>query len=306
MSIEVNQLTKRYGPQTAVNSISFKVGETGITGFLGPNGAGKSTTMKMLTGFLQPDGGKATVAGFDVVAQALKSKQHIGYLPENNALYTDMYVREYLLFVAKMYKLGAASARINQCIDEVGLLPEANKKIAQLSKGYKQRVGLAAALLHQPQVLILDEPTSGLDPNQIVDIRNLIQTLGKSRTVLLSTHIMQEVEAICDQVIIIHQGNLVANESLARLKQTAATTAVRVSFEEVLETEWLSRLPGVSGVDKLDSYTWMLSGTRPDDLRRQLLQLAAAQGLNVTSLQTTGGSLEDIFRQLTTPQAADA
>ncbi|TAD84617.1 MAG: gliding motility-associated ABC transporter ATP-binding subunit GldA [Bacteroidetes bacterium] len=305
MSIVVQHLTKQYGQQLAVNNISFEVANTGITGFLGPNGAGKSTTMKMLTGFLAPDGGTAQVAGFNMATEAIKAKQHIGYLPESNALYTDMYVREYLQFVAKIYKIADRSKRVEQCLDEVGLAPEANKKIGQLSKGYKQRVGLAAALLHQPQVLILDEPTSGLDPNQIVDIRNLIKALGTTRTVLLSTHIMQEVEAICNHVIIISKGTLVANDDLQNLRQAAGTQALKVSFEEVLEPEWLRRLPGVSTVERIDNHNWLLTGSNPAELRRQVMQLAANQALNVASLQNTGGSLEEIFRQLTTSQGLE-
>jgi ABC-2 type transport system ATP-binding protein len=306
MSIAVHQLTKHYGDQTAVDNISFGVATAGVTGFLGPNGAGKSTTMKILTGFLQPSAGSVRVCGVDVVAAPLKAKRLMGYLPESNALYADLYVREYLSFVGKLYKTPGLANRVATCVEMVGLQTEVTKKISQLSKGYKQRVGLAAALLHQPPVLILDEPTSGLDPNQIVEIRNLIKLLGQTQTVLLSTHIMQEVEAVCNHVVIINKGKLVANDTLQNLKRGAQAQALRVGFEEVLEPEWLWRLPGVEVVEKLDAHHWQLQGEAPADLRRQVLQWAGQQGLNITGMQVSGGSLEDIFRQLTTTEAPTA
>jgi ABC-2 type transport system ATP-binding protein len=218
MSIEVSQLTKIYGQQVAVNKLSFKVAPGEIVGFLGPNGAGKSTTMKMITGFLRPDEGYARICDTDVNENPVAVKKQIGYLPENNPLYTDLYVREYLGFIAELHQLKNKKEAVEQVIEKVVLTPEANKKIAQLSKGYKQRVGLAAALIHHPKVLILDEPTSGLDPNQILEIREVIKQEGKNKTVLFSSHIMQEVEAICDRVIIITKGNLVADSSMAELK----------------------------------------------------------------------------------------
>jgi ABC-2 type transport system ATP-binding protein len=217
MSILVENLTKLYGAQQAVNSISFKA-ETGVLGFLGPNGAGKSTTMKMLTGFVPQTSGLASVCGFDTVKQALEVKRHIGYLPESNPLYTDMYVKEALSFVAGIHKLHNPTQRIAEVIEQTGLQPEQHKKIGQLSKGYRQRVGIAQAILHNPEVLILDEPTSGLDPNQLIGIRQLIRDLGATKTVILSTHIMQEVEATCNRVIIINKGNIVANDDLQNLK----------------------------------------------------------------------------------------
>lgn len=217
MSIIAEGLTKVYGRQTAVNGISFKAGQ-GVLGFLGPNGAGKSTTMKMLTGFLPQTSGKANVCGFDIVTQALKVKAHIGYLPESNPLYTDMYVKEALKFIAGIHQLHNPLQRITEVIEQTGLVPEQHKKINQLSKGYRQRVGLAQAILHNPEVLILDEPTSGLDPNQLIGIRQLIRDLGKTKTVILSTHIMQEVEATCNRVIIINKGNIVADNELDTLK----------------------------------------------------------------------------------------
>jgi ABC-2 type transport system ATP-binding protein len=218
MSIEVQQLTKKYAQQVAVNNLSFSVQPGEIVGFLGPNGAGKSTTMKMITGFLRPDEGLARVCNIDVSEDPVAIKKQIGYLPENNPLYTDLYVREYLSFVAELHQLKNKKEAVEQVIEKVVLTPEANKKITQLSKGYKQRVGLAAALIHNPNVLILDEPTSGLDPNQIHEIREVIRQEGKNKTVLFSSHIMQEVEALCDRVIIISKGNLVANSSLRELK----------------------------------------------------------------------------------------
>ena len=218
LSIIVDRLSKNYGIQKAVDSISFSATAGRILGFLGPNGAGKSTTMRMLTGYLQPTSGKATVAGFDIVEDALEAKKRIGFLPENTPLYLDMYVQEFLQFAADIYDIPNARARVKEVIEQVGLSAERKKKISELSKGYKQRVGLAQAIIHNPEVLILDEPTSGLDPNQLTEIRALIKSLGATRTVILSTHIMQEVESLCDDVIIIHKGKIVANNSLIVLK----------------------------------------------------------------------------------------
>jgi ABC-2 type transport system ATP-binding protein len=218
MSISVESLTKVYGQQRAVDGISFSAAP-GVLGFLGPNGAGKSTTMKILTGFLPQTSGKASVCGFDVQTQALDVKRNIGYLPESNPLYLDMYVKESLAFIAGIHQIADPERRINDIIEQTGLAPERHKKIGQLSKGYRQRVGLAQAILHDPQVLILDEPTSGLDPNQLIGIRQLIRELGKTKTIILSTHIMQEVEAVCSQVIIINKGKIVANDSLEGLRK---------------------------------------------------------------------------------------
>lgn len=299
MSILLQNLTKRYGAQTAVNSISLQAGKGEIVGFLGPNGAGKSTTMKMITGYLTPDDGVASVCGLSVVHYPLETRRRIGYLPESNPLYTDMYVREYLDFVASVYGLSLRRNRIEEVLDLVGLLPEAHKKTGHLSKGYKQRVGLAAAILHQPEVLILDEPTSGLDPNQIVEIRQLIKELGREKTVLLSTHIMQEVEAVCDRVVIIHQGAIVADDLLENLHQDRSNRLLKVSFEEPLEDQWLQRLPALQRLEKINGHQWVLHSDNIDALRRQVLQLANEQHLNIINLQTGGGSLESIFRQLT-------
>ena len=236
MSIEVSLLLKQYGEQKAVNNVSFKVNKGEIVGFLGPNGAGKSTTMKMITGYLQPDGGKGMVCGLDVVADPVAVKKKIGYLPEANPLYTDMYVREYLSFIAGVHGLKEIRPAVEKVITLTGLTVESKKKIGQLSKGYKQRVGLAAALIHDPEVLILDEPTSGLDPNQIIEIRNVIKQQGQNKTVLFSSHILQEVEAICDRVIIINKGNIVADDSLKNLQRSKSDLhAVIVAFQDVVD-----------------------------------------------------------------------
>lgn len=299
MSITVKNLTKTYGEQKAVDAISFTVNKGEIVGFLGPNGAGKSTTMKIITGYLSPDSGDVSVGGIDVTKDPLAAKKKVGYLPESNALYYDMYVKEYLDFIADIHKISNRQTAINGVIEQVGLTKEKSKKIGQLSKGYKQRVGLAAALLHNPDVLILDEPTSGLDPNQIIEIRNVIKEQGKDKLVLFSSHILQEVEAICDRVIIINKGKIVADDKLANLQRASSGNVVRVSFKEALETEWLNRLPGVKSVTRVDAYTWAIETDKAEDVRKGLLQLAVDHNLNIASLQSENKSLEDIFRQLT-------
>ena len=299
MSITVKNLTKIYGEQKAVDNISFTVNKGEIVGFLGPNGAGKSTTMKMITGYLQPDAGDITVTDIDVTKEPLTAKKKVGYLPESNALYYDMYVKEYLDFIADIHQIGNRKSAIGNVIEQVGLTKEKNKKVGQLSKGYKQRVGLAAALLHNPEVLILDEPTSGLDPNQIVEIRNVIKEQGKNKLVLFSSHILQEVEAICDRVIIINKGKIVADDKLSNLQKTSATNTVRVSFKETLEQEWLRRLQAVNSVNKIDAYNWTLETEEPEIVRKGLLQLAIEHNLNIVSLQSESKSLEEVFRNLT-------
>lgn len=299
MSIEVKNLVKIYGEQKAVNNISFKVNKGEIVGFLGPNGAGKSTTMKMITGYLQPSDGDALVCDVNVKADPLHTKQKIGYLPESNSLYYEMYVKEYLEFIAEVHKVENKKEKISQVIQQVGLTPEAHKKIGQLSKGYKQRVGLAAALIHDPEVLILDEPTSGLDPNQIVEIRNVIKELGKNKTVLFSSHIMQEVQAICDRVIIINKGTIVADDKLSKLQQSSTSSKVLVQFKEALETEWLQRLAAAKTVLKLDTYNWEVESDNEEALRKQILAMAVENNLNIVSLQSGNKSLEDVFRNLT-------
>jgi ABC-2 type transport system ATP-binding protein len=301
MSIAVSNLTKIYGEQKAVNDISFDVKKGEIVGFLGPNGAGKSTTMKMITGYMQPDAGNAIVCGINVVDQPLESKKKIGYLPESNALYTDMYVKEYLSFVGGIYKVKNLKQQVLSVIETVGLTPEYRKKISQLSKGYKQRIGLAAALIHDPEVLILDEPTSGLDPNQIVEIREVIRQLGKQKTVLFSTHIMQEVEAICDRVIIINKGVIVANDSLEKIK-AGETPTLKITFKEPLEAAWLERLPAVKNVNKLDAFNWEIIPVEAADARKQVMHMAIDNNLNIVAIQE-GGNLEAIFRSLTSEPA---
>mgnify|MGYP003576663428 FL=1 len=299
MSIEVKGVTKIYGEQRAVNNLTFSVAQGEIVGFLGPNGAGKSTTMKMITGYLEPDGGHISVSGIDVTKNPLEAKKKIGYLPESNALYYDMFVREYLLFMADVHNIANKKAAVEEVITTVGLTRESNKKIGQLSKGYKQRVGLAAALLHNPEVLILDEPTSGLDPNQIVEIRQVIKEAGKNKIVLFSSHILQEVEAICDRVIIINKGVLVADDSLCNLQKTSTTNLVKVGFKEPLEAEWLRRLPAVKTVNKIDTYNWSIETDEPEAVRKALLELSLQHNLNIVSLQNESQSLEEVFRTLT-------
>ena len=299
MSIIVKNLTKTYGEQRAVDSISFTVNKGEIVGFLGPNGAGKSTTMKMITGYLSPDGGDVSVSSIDVTKHPLEAKKKVGYLPESNALYYDMYVKEYLNFIADVHKVNNKQQAINKVIEQVGLTKEKSKKIGQLSKGYKQRVGLAAALIHNPEVLILDEPTSGLDPNQIIEIRNVIKEQGRDKLVLFSSHILQEVEAICDRVIIINKGRLVADDLLSNLQKTSSTNIVRVAFKEALEQEWLNRLQEARSVNKIDTHNWTIETESPEVVRKQLLQLAVEHNLNIVSLQSENQSLEEVFRSLT-------
>jgi ABC-2 type transport system ATP-binding protein len=299
MSVEVRGLTKIYGEQKAVDTISFTINKGEIVGFLGPNGAGKSTTMKMITGYLEPSAGDVTVNGVDVKKDPLGAKKKIGYLPESNALYYDMYVREYLDFIADVHKIDNKQQAINKVIEQVGLTPESKKRIGQLSKGYKQRVGLAAALLHDPEVLILDEPTSGLDPNQIIEIRNVIKDQGKNKLVLFSSHILQEVEAICDRVIIINKGKIVADDKLNNLQQRSSSSVVRVQFKEALEQEWLKRLPAAQSVNKVDAYTWTIETNNPDTVRTELKKLERENNLDIVSLHSESQSLEEIFRSLT-------
>jgi ABC-2 type transport system ATP-binding protein len=301
MSIEISQLLKQYGEQKAVNQASFQVGKGEIVGFLGPNGAGKSTTMKILTGYLQADNGKATVCGLDVKSNPIAVKKKIGYLPEANPLYPDMYVREYLNFVAGIHQIKDKKAAVENVIALTGLTVESKKKISQLSKGYKQRVGLAAALIHDPEVLILDEPTSGLDPNQIIEIRNVIKQQGKNKTVLFSSHILQEVEAICDRVIIINKGNIVADDTLANLQKGKEDTHIlNVQFNEKVEVGILERLQTVFQIDEISESNFRLHTANPDLVRKHLFNLSVAYNLNIVSLQTEGNSLESIFKRLTT------
>lgn len=300
MSITVSNLTKIYGTQKAVNNISFAISKGEIVGFLGPNGAGKSTTMKIITGYIEADNGNAQVCGETVSTNSLTTKKKIGYLPEANPLYFDMYVREYLEFVAGVHGIQNKKEKIEAAIDTVKLKLEANKKIGQLSKGYKQRVGIAAALIHDPEVLILDEPTSGLDPNQIVEIREVIKNLGKNKTVLFSSHILQEVEAICDRVIIINRGNIVADDLLSNLQKTnTGQQQVTVEFKEAVNIDDLRSLKEVNAVSQLSTFNFQLSTINPEVVRKQLLELSLKNNLNIVSLQSENNTLEDIFRNLT-------
>ena len=302
MSIEVKELVKIYGEQRAVDAISFKVNKGEIVGFLGPNGAGKSTTMKIITGYLGQDGGEATVCGISVKERPLETKKKIGYLPEANPLYPDMYVREYLDFIADIHGVGDKKTKIEQVITLVGLTVEAKKKLGQLSKGYKQRVGLAAALVHDPEVLILDEPTSGLDPNQIIEIRDVIRRLGENKTVLFSSHILQEVEALCDRVVIINNGKLVADSPLSQLRSESNRTGmIRVSFKEALVTEQLNQLGNINKITQLSVHAWELQTDGPDEVKKQLMNLALQNNWNIVSLHSENQSLEDVFRHLTAP-----
>ncbi len=299
MSIEVKDLTRIYGEQKAIDGISFSVSRGEIVGFLGPNGAGKSTTMKILTGCLKPSGGQAFLNGIDVNVHPVQTKKMTGYLPESNPLYGDMYIREYLSFIADIHLLPAKKEKINSTIDSVGLRPEAGKKISQLSKGYKQRVGLAAALIHAPDVLILDEPTTGLDPNQIVEIRDVIRNYGKNRTVLFSSHILQEVEAICDRVIIIHQGKIIADNNLAQLRKEQTGKFIKVVLKEAVSADQFQGLDQLRDIRKTSDYEWELEGADAGLLKKQLLSLSLQNNWNIVSLQSENRSLEDIFRGLT-------
>ena len=300
MSIEVSNLTKIYGQQKAINNISFKIDKAEIVGFLGPNGAGKSTTMKIITGYLEADNGKAFVSGLNVQSDKLETKKKIGYLPEGNPLYYEMYVREYLEFIANVHQIKNIKNRIEEVITLTGLTVESKKKIGQLSKGYKQRVGLAAALIHDPEVLILDEPTSGLDPNQIVEIRDVIKNLGKNKTVLFSSHILQEVEAICDRVIIINKGNIVADDQLSNLQKANKNShAVLVQFKENVDKQLLENLREVKTVQQLATGNWQLATDNPESVRKQLLEMSLKHNLNIVSLQSESYSLEEVFRDLT-------
>ncbi|MCW5914691.1 MAG: ATP-binding cassette domain-containing protein [Chitinophagaceae bacterium] len=298
MSLKVENLTKRFDSHTVVNNISFATGRTGITGFLGPNGAGKSTTMKMITGYLQQDAGDIEVCGIDTRKGRTAAKKKIGYLPEANPLYYDMFVREYLLFVAKVRQVANAKERIEEVIRLTGLTPEASKKTGQLSKGYKQRVGLAAALLHDPEVLILDEPTSGLDPNQIVEIRNLIRELGTTKSILFSSHILQEVESICDRIIIINKGNVVADDRLENLKLNSSEGVVSIKFAETPGEHWITHLDGIKNVSE-DEGTFRIHTDDPEKMKRQIMEFSLKHNLNIVSMDSETQSLEEVFKQLT-------
>lgn len=299
MSVIIENLTKKYGEQLAVNHISFQLKEGEITGFIGPNGSGKSTTMKSICGLIRPDSGRIEIFGKDVAEDSLEIKRQIGYLPENNPLYYDQYISEYLRFVGKMYGLKKLSDRVKEIIELTGLMPEKNKKIGQLSKGYKQRVGLAQALIHDPQILILDEPTTGLDPNQLIEIRELIRNIAKSKTVLLSTHILQEVEAICHKVIMINKGIIVADEATDQLNNdTAKKQTILVEFKEDVIEDIIKKIPNITGWKKHDNNKWLLESSSEDDARESIFHFAMNNKLSILELQSIKRSLEDTFREL--------
>ena len=299
MSIEVKNLLKVYGDQKAVNNISFKVDKGEIVGFLGPNGAGKSTTMKIITGYLEQSGGTAYVCGQNVSENPLEAKKKIGYLAELNALYYEMYVREYLHFIAELHGIKNKKTKVEEVIGLTGLTVESKKKIGQLSKGYKQRVGLAAALIHDPEVLILDEPTSGLDPNQIIEIRDVIKNQGLNKTVLFSSHILQEVEAICDRVIIINKGEIVADDKLSNLRNRSSSNVVKVNFKDPVDKYLLQNLSLATSVKSDEANNWLFETDNPEQLRKQILELSLQHNLNIVSLHSESRSLEEVFRSLT-------
>jgi ABC-2 type transport system ATP-binding protein len=302
MSIEVQGVTKFYGAQKALDNVSFRVNTGEIVGFLGPNGAGKSTMMKIITGFIPASTGDIKVNGLDVEANNLEIKKTIGYLPENNPLYPEMYVREYLGFVASIYKNPLpAKTQIDTIIDATGLGPEQKKKIGSLSKGYRQRVGLAQALIHNPTVLILDEATTGLDPNQIVEIRELIKEAGREKTVMLSTHIMQEVEAICDRVIIIDEGVIVADELIGNIYSVIKNPRqiITVEFDREVTKELLSGISGANKTELVKTNVWTIEATGPEDIRPVIFAFAVKNNLTVLSLQKQESNLEEVFRHLT-------
>lgn len=301
MSVQVDRLSKLYDSQKAVDELSFEVQKGQVVGFLGPNGAGKSTTMKMLTTYISPSSGSARVAGYDIVENALEVRRQVGYLPELNPLYTEMYVKEYLYFMADLNGLSKEGrARSREMIERTGLGPEQHKRIGQLSKGYRQRVGLAQAMLHNPEVLILDEPTSGLDPNQVLEIRNLIREFGSERTIILSTHIMQEVEAMCDRVLIINKGKLVADEPISEIKKKfSGATGLRIGFRDAVAVEDLRKLKGVEKVISIHERSFEIYG--PDDVQlREVLFEFGVNNKNVILEQSpVQQSLEEVFRKLT-------
>jgi gliding motility-associated transport system ATP-binding protein len=297
MSIEVQNISKNYGEQKALDNITFSVKKGEIVGFLGPNGAGKSTLMKILTTYITSDAGQATVNGHDVATSSKEVQKSVGYLPEHNPLYLDLYVREYLAFNADVYKI--VKSRIDEVIALTGLTPESHKKIGELSKGYRQRVGLATALLHNPDVLILDEPTTGLDPNQLVEIRDLIRNIGKDKTVFLSTHIMQEVEAICDRVIIINNGKIVTDKKLDNLVSDVEEQVIEVEFDKAITEELLATIPNIKSYKNLQNEIWVLTFETNEDMRPKIFDFAHNNGYRTLQLTLKNKNLEQIFREKT-------
>ncbi|KAF5076540.1 putative ABC transporter ATP-binding protein YxlF [anaerobic digester metagenome] len=302
MSITVSNITKIYGEQKALNGVSFSINTGQVVGFLGPNGAGKSTMMKIISGFIPPTTGEVLVSGTSIFSSDYDFRRNVGYLPENNPLYTDMYVKEYLLFVARIYGLGSKSnQRVKELIDLTGIGYEQNKRIGSLSKGYKQRVGMAQALMHDPEVLILDEPTSGLDPNQIVEIRRLITEVGREKTVMLSTHIMQEVEAICQRIIIINRGNLIADGSNSEILALSSSKgqSVQVEFTQDIDFARLKTIEGISYVKAISAKAAIVGSQQSSDIRPNIFNFAVNNGLVIVHLEEKGTHLEDIFQTLT-------
>jgi len=300
-TIEIKNITKLYGAQKALDDVSLQIDKGEVVGLLGPNGAGKSTLMKIITSFIPPSSGSVFVKGYDVEEDSLEIRKIVGYLPENNPLYTDMYIKEYLMFVLRIYKhIKNADKVVQDVIELTGLGPEQKKKISALSKGYRQRVGLAQALIHDPEILILDEPTSGLDPNQLVEIRQIISELGKEKTVILSTHIMQEVEAVCDRVVIIDKGKIVANDTTKNLsKLVGSTMQFRVEFKEKLNEKQLIQIPHVSNVAKTGTNIWLIETRDNKDIRQEIFQFAVTNNYNVLSLSQSEQNMEDVFWRLT-------
>ncbi len=300
MSIEVHSLTKTFGTQVAVDHINFSVGKGEIVGFLGPNGAGKSTTMKMITGYLLPDEGNISICGLDVLRQPIESRRKIGYLPESNPLYYDMYVKEFLSFIGGIYRVDQRMKKVEEVIEQTGLGEEQSKKIGQLSKGYKQRVGLAHALIHDPEVLILDEPISGLDPNQLVEIRDLILEIGRSKTVLFSTHIMQEVEAICDRVIIINKGKIVADDLIDKLQRPSGDKEIlQILLDRPLSIDAFRQINGLNAINSLDPAVFVLEFDPSQDIRPALFEMVKRMDRKILEMTVVHEGVEEVFRKLT-------
>ena len=301
MSVLLQHISKKYGAQPVLQDLNLSISSGEIVGFLGLNGAGKSTTMRIITGYVSPDEGSVSVCGIDALNNPIEARRQIGYLPENNPLYLDMYVKEYLLFVAGIYRLGRQSkSRVDDIIEQVGLTPEYTKKIGQLSKGYRQRVGLAQALLHDPQVLILDEPTSGLDPNQLAEVRELIKTIGKEKTVMLSTHIMQEVTAVCQRVVIINKGQITADRSSGEILTEDFSTSKHITvaeFNKEIKKSDLLKINGVQSATEIKPMCWQLESE--NDIRSDVFRFSADNNLILMTLQLQEKVMEDVFRELT-------
>jgi len=305
MSVTIEGLTKIYGTQKAIDGVTFSARPGEILGFLGPNGAGKTTTMKIIAGYLPATSGNVQVCGLNVAEDSLETRRKLGYLPENNPLYKDMYVREYLAFVARIHRVAVPAGRIEDLIAQTGLAQERNKLIRDLSKGYRQRVGLAQALMHDPEVLILDEPTTGLDPNQLAEIRALIRSHGTSKTLIFSKHIMQEVEAVCDRAIIINKGKIVADEPIAQLKQRLqGGRALTVEWKQMPQAEFFKKIPGLLRHSTLGANRFRLFSHTDTDLREEVFRLSVQQGLVLLEMQQEHSSLEDIFQQITRQEPA--